>query len=85
MAPDFLKLSLDDRQAHIPEWALLAKKYGFNLVFWGLTMGIKEQAVFVFESYHNSEKFFQFQREWTKFGTPEAGKFIENTRTITVH
>jgi hypothetical protein len=85
MAPDFLKLNLDNRRDHIPEWASLAKKHGFKLVFWGLTMGVKEQAVFVFESNYNSEKFFKFQREWIKLGTPEAVKLIENMRTITVH
>jgi hypothetical protein len=85
MAPEFLKLNLDDRQAQIPEWASLAKKFGFKLMFWGPTMGVKEQAVFVFESANNSEEFFKFQREWTKLGTSDAGKFIQNMRTITVH
>ena len=48
-------------------------------------MGVKEQAVCVFKYSGKNEKFFKFQREWLGLGTPEAGKYIKNTRTITVY
>ena len=85
MGHDFLKLDLEQRQSHIPEWSNIANKYGLKLLFWGPAMGVKEHAVFVFDSNGNTEKFFIFQREWLKLGTPEAGKYIEYMRTITVH
>jgi hypothetical protein len=85
MTPDFLKLSLEDRKKFIPEWTELAGEYGLKLLFWGSTIGINEQVVFVFESNSRLEKFFIFQREWLQLGTPEAGKLIKYVRTITVH
>jgi len=85
MAPDFLMLSLEERRNFVPEWTELAADYGLRLLFWGPTMGIKEHVVFVFESNRNSINFFKFQREWQSLGTPDAGKYIQYIRTITVH
>jgi hypothetical protein len=84
-APDFLKQDLEQRQSHIPKWSEIATTYGLKLLFWGPAMGVKEHAVFVFDSNGNTAKFFKFQREWLQLGTPEAGKYIEYMKTITVH
>ena len=84
MTTDFLKMSLDDRQGFIPLWSQVAQKYGVKLLFWGMPMGVNEHIVIVFET-NESEKFFMFQREWLDLGTPDAGKLVKNTRTITVY
>jgi hypothetical protein len=85
MAPEFLRLPIEKRKGHIPQWSELAKKHGLKMLFWGTTMGIKEHVVIVFESNHDSSNFFKFQREWLGLGTELAGTIIEYTRTITVH
>jgi hypothetical protein len=85
MAPEFLRLPIEERKAHVPKWSELAKKHGLKMLFWGTTTGIKEHTVFVFESNQNSLSFFKFQREWLGLGTDLAGTLIEYTRTITVH
>ena len=54
------------------------------MLFWGATLGVREYVVFVYESDVNGDNYFKFQREWQGLGTPEAGKFIEFTRSITV-
>ena len=73
------------RQEFIPRWNEVASKYGIKMLFWGLPMGVSEQVVIVYELTGNQELFFVFQREWLGLGTPEAGKYIRNTRTIIVH
>ena len=85
MAPEFLRLPIEERQGHVPQWSDLAKKHELKMLFWGTTMGVKEHAVFIFESNGDSGKFFKFQREWLALGTELAGTIIEYTRTITVH
>ena len=84
MTPDFLKLSLEERKSWIPTWKEMAKKHGLNVLFYGTTLGVREHVVVVFESAENSEGYLKFQREWQGLGTPEAGKFIEYTRSIPV-
>ena len=84
MTPDFLKLSLEERKSWIPTWKEMAKKHGLNVLFYGTTLGVREHVVVVFESAENSEGYLKFQREWQGLGTPEAGKFIKYTRSITV-
>jgi len=84
MTTDFLKLPLEERQAIIPDWSQIAQKYGLKLLFWGMPIGVKEHIVVVLETNEN-EKYFMFQREWLGLGTPEAGKLVKNTRTITVY
>jgi hypothetical protein len=85
MTPEFLKLPIEERQAFIPRWNQTAAKYGIKMVFWGLPLGVMEHVVMVYELAGNQEIFFMFQREWLEWGTPEAGKYIRNTRTIIVH
>lgn len=85
MTAEFLKLPLDERQAFIPLWNQIAAKYGIKMLFWGLPTGVTEHVVIAYELAGNQELFFVFQREWLGLGTPEAGKFIRNTRTIIVH
>jgi hypothetical protein len=85
MTSEFLRLPLEERQVFIPRWNEVASKYGIKMLFWGLPMGVSEQVVIVYELTGNQELFFVFQREWLGLGTPEAGKFIRNTRTIIVH
>jgi hypothetical protein len=85
MTSEFLKLPLEERQEFIPRWNEVASKYGIKMLFWGLPMGVSEQVVIVYELTGNQELFFVFQREWLGLGTPEAGKYIRNTRTIIVH
>jgi hypothetical protein len=85
MTNEFLKLPLEERQEFIPQWNLIASKYGIKMLFWGLPMGVSEHVVIVYELTGNQELFFVFQREWLGLGTPEAGKYIRNTRTILVH
>jgi len=50
-----------------------------------MPMGVREHIVCVFETVDDGESFFRFEREWLGLGTPEAGKFINNLRTITVY
>jgi hypothetical protein len=85
MASEFLRLPIEERKEHIPRWSKLAKNHGLKALFWGLTMGVNEHAVFVFDSNGDSGNFFKFQREWLGLGTELAGTIIEYTRTITVH
>jgi hypothetical protein len=39
----------------------------------------------VFEAQSPNETFLKFEREWLGMGTPEAGRYINNTRIITVY
>lgn len=84
MTKEFLQLPLDDRQAIIPQWSQIAQKYGLKLLFSGMPIGVSEHIVVVLETNEN-EKYFMFQREWLALGTPDAGKLVKNTRTITVY
>ena len=85
MTPEFLQLSLDERNSMRSEVAELAKKYGIKVSLFGMPLGVNEHLVIVFEVNGNNNKFFLFQREWLKLGTPEVGKYIQNTRSITVY
>jgi hypothetical protein len=84
MTNEFLKMTLKERQEYIPKWSLIAQNYGVKVIFWGMPMGVKEHIVIVYETSDN-QKYFMFQREWLGLGTPEVGKYINNTRTITVY
>jgi len=84
MTPEFLRLPLEKRKERIPIWRELACKHGLKMLFWGATLGVREHVVFVYESDVNGDNYIKFQREWQGLGTPEAGKFIEFTRSITV-
>jgi hypothetical protein len=84
MTPEFLRLPLEERKERIPIWRELACKHGLKTLFWGTTLGVREHVVFVFESDVNGDNYIKFQREWQGLGTPEAVKFIEFTRSITV-
>lgn len=85
MAKEFLRLPLDERDKFLPKWTETAKEFGIRVLFRGVPMGVTEDIVIVFETKHNSETWFKFMRVWLKLGTPEAGKIIEYTRTITIH
>lgn len=85
MTPEFLKLSLDERQQFVKNWVRVASDYGIKMMFWGMPMGVKEHLVCVFEANGNDEKFFKFQREWLGLGTEDAGKYVRNTRSIPVY
>jgi hypothetical protein len=85
MTPEFLKLSLEEREGWIPKWTELARKNGLKLLFWGTTIGVAEHVTFVFESPRHSENYFKFLRDWLELGTPNASKLIEYTKTITVN
>jgi len=63
----------------------LAQNYGVKVIFSRMPVGVTEHWVIVFEVNGNNNKFVMFQREWLGFGTPDAGKFIKNTRSITVY
>jgi len=82
--PEFLRLSLEERKGFVPRWTKMASSHGVKVVFWGMPIGVRENVVCVFETKVENDHFFRFQREWLGLGTPEAGKYIENTRTITV-
>jgi hypothetical protein len=84
MTPEFLKLPLEERKSWVPKWKELASKYGLNMLFFGTTIGVREHVAVVFESKANSDNYMKFQREWQGLGTPEAGRYINFTRTITV-
>jgi hypothetical protein len=84
MTHEFLKLSLEERKSWIPKWKEMANRHGINVIFYGTTIGVREHVVVVFESEVNSDNYMKFQREWQGLGTPEAGRFIEYTRSITV-
>ena len=84
MTPEFLKMPLEERQKFIPRWSHTAHQYGIKVLFWGMPMGVNENIVLVFET-SESEKYFMFQREWLELGTPDAGKYVKTTRTITVY
>ncbi|MBN2335485.1 hypothetical protein JXL21_07980 [Candidatus Bathyarchaeota archaeon] len=85
MTPEFLGLTLEERQDWPIKWNKVALQYGVKMIFWGMPLGVQEHVVCVFETNGNPEKYFKFQREWLGLGTPEAGKYIKNTRTITVY
>jgi hypothetical protein len=85
LTKEFLRLSLDEREGNIREWIQLASKYGIRVLFYGVPLGVKEDAVFVLEYIGRNERFFNFMREWLELGTPDAVRFIKNTRTITVY
>ncbi|MFC1803823.1 hypothetical protein ACFL0D_07645 [Thermoproteota archaeon] len=84
MTREFLMMPLEERQKKIPKWSQIAQKYGVKVIFWGMPIGVKEHIVIVYETGDN-QKYFLFQREWLGLGTPIAGKYIKNTRTITVY
>ena len=84
MTPTFLKLSLEERENWILSWNTMAKKHRLNVIFYGTTLGVRENVVVVFETTENSDNYLRFQREWQGLGTPDAGKFIDYTRSITV-
>ncbi len=84
MTNEFLKMHLEERQACVPRWGEIAQNYGVKVLFWGMPMGVNEHIVLVFET-NDSQKYFMFQREWLGLGTPEAGKLVKNTRTITIY
>ena len=84
MTPTFLRMSTEEKKEQIPVWIDLAKKHGLRVLFWGSTVGVREHAVIVFEADRCSENYMKFQREWQGLGTPEAGDYIDYTRTITV-
>ena len=85
MTSEFLKLQLEERQDYVQTWGRTASKYGIKIVFWGMPIGVKEQVVCVFDVNGNDAKFFEFQRAWLGLGTDDAGKYIKNTRSITVY
>lgn len=84
MTPDFLKLSLEDRKAKLEEYTELAKVYSLKFLFCGSTLGVREHAVLVMESKECSDKVVKFLRDIQGLGTPEASKYVEYTRTVTV-
>ena len=84
LTSEFLRLSMDERRGYVPKWSRLASRHGVKVVFWGMPMGVKENVVCVFETQGDNENFFKFQREWLGLGTPEAGRYVKNTRIITV-
>jgi hypothetical protein len=84
MTPEFLRLSLEEREQYLPKWTKLASEYGIKVLFWGLPMGVTEHVVIVFEDSASSSNYFIFWRKWLGLGTQEAGKIIKNTRTIIV-
>ena len=84
LTPEFLRLPMDERRGYVPKWSQLASKHGVKIVFWGMPMGVKENVLCVFETKGDNETFYKFQREWLGLGTPEAGRYVKNTRTITV-
>ena len=84
LTPEFLRLPMDERRGYVPKWSQLASKHGVKIVFWGMPMGVKENVVCVFETQGDYEAFFKFQRAWLGLGTPEAGRYVKNTRIITV-
>lgn len=85
LTPEFLRLPMEERTGFVPRWTKMASKHGVKVVFWGMPIGVKENVVCVFETQVDNEHFFKFQREWLGLGTPEAGKYIKSTRTITVY
>lgn len=85
MTPEFLKLPLDDRNNMRLKVSTIAKKYGIKVILMGMPIGVMEHLVIVFEVNGSNNKFILFQREWLGLGTPNAGKFIKNTRSITVY
>jgi len=84
MTPKFLRLPLEERRAHITKLTETAKKHCLKVRFWGSTIGVSEHVVVVFEANGYSDNYIKFQREWQGLGTPEAGEYIEHTRTVTV-
>ena len=85
MTSEFLQQSQEERKAQILGWRKIAKKHGLKTLFWGSTIGVKEQGVVVFEADKNHDTYTEFQREWLSLGTPDAGRYFVYTRTISVH
>ena len=84
MTPDFLRLPLEERNKWMTDGLEIARKHGLKVIFWGNSMGVREHVVVVFESNGISDDYMKFQREWQGLGTPEAGKYIDYSRTVTV-
>jgi hypothetical protein len=82
---NFLSLPLEKREEQVRKWIQLASKYSIKFLFYGIPMGVKEHALCVFEYSGKNEIYFKFQREWLGLGTPEACKYVKNTRTIIVY
>lgn len=85
MTPEFLQMSLEERKELPLSWSQVASQFGVKMLFWGMPLGVHEHVVCVFEANGSNEKYFKFQREWLALGTPEAGRYVKNTRTITVY
>ena len=85
MTPEFLQLPLEDRNQMRQHVSAKAQKYGIKVILMGMPLGITEHLVIVFEVNGSNNKFILFQRDWLELGTPNAGKFIKNTRSITVY
>jgi hypothetical protein len=85
LTPQFLQLSLKERESFIPKWTEMAKKYGLVLLFGGNALGIAENVVLAFEAPGHSDNYFKFMRDWLELGTPNAGKLISYTRTVTIN
>jgi len=85
MTSDFLKKPIEEREQIIPQWMELGKKHGLKTLTYGNPTGVNENVVIMFQSKKYSDNYMKFQREWLGLGSPEAHKFVEHTRTITVH
>ena len=85
LTPEFLKMPLKERETFIPKWAEMGKKYGLNLLFGGNSLGVAENITLAFEAPAHSDAYFKFLRDWLELGTPNAGKLIAYTRTVTVN
>ena len=85
LTQEFLRKPLEERHEYVPVWTKIAEKNNLKVLFWGMPMGVKEHIVSVFETKDDGKAFFRFEREWLGLGTPDAGKYIKNLRTITVY
>lgn len=85
MTSEFLQLPLEDRNKMKPQVSKIAQKYGIRVILFGMPLGVMEHIVIVFDVNGSNNKFILFQREWLELGSPNAGKFIKNTRSITVY
>lgn len=84
LLPAFYKLTTEERRKWFARHNELLKKYGLTMLFFGSAFGVPEQAAFVYESDKFLDTFNNFMVELINMGTPEARKYIEFTRTITV-
>ena len=82
--PDFLKLSLEDCKSKLEEYTERAKVYCLKFFFCESILGVRKHAVLVMASKEYSDKIVKFHRDIQGLGTPEASKYVENTRTVTV-